>query len=129
MLRYRYNQQVTPIAPFVYIDCQRPLDPNERLTLPALLDTGADISPLPPDTIHHFNLVPLDEIPIASYRGEAVLVATYLVHIQIGSWTIEAVETIAGGEAYAILGWDVLNRFRLVLDGPCAILEIHKDSG
>jgi predicted aspartyl protease len=107
---------------------QRPLDSNERRTLPALLDTGADISTLPPATIHHLNLVPLDEIPIASYRGEAVLVATYLVHIQIGSWAIEAIEVIAGGEAYAILGRDVLNQFRLILDGPRAILEIHKDS-
>ena len=80
MLRYRYNQQVAPIAPFVYIDCQRPLAPNAHLTLPAWLDTGADISTLPPDTIRHRNLVPLDELPIASYRGEAVLVATYLVH-------------------------------------------------
>jgi hypothetical protein len=57
-----------------------------------------------------------------------VLVATYLVHLQIGSWTIGAVEVIAGGDAYAILGRDVLNQFRLVLDGPRAILEIHKDS-
>ena len=127
MLRYRYNQQVTPPAPFVYIDCQRPLGPTERLTLPALIDTGADLSTLPPDAIQHLQLVPLDEIPVASYRGETVLAATYLTRMHIGSWTIEAVEIIAGGEEYAILGRDVLNQFRLVLDGPHTVLEIHKD--
>ncbi len=128
MLRYRYNQQVTPPAPFVYIDCQHPLESTERLTLPALIDTGADLSTLPPDAIQRLQLVPLDEIPVASYRGETVLAVTYLTRMHMGSWTIHAVEIIAGGEEYAILGRDVLNQFRIVLDGPHTVLEIHKDS-
>jgi predicted aspartyl protease len=127
MLRYRYNQQVTPPAPFVYIDCQRPLEPTERLTLPALVDTGADLSTLPSDAIQRLQLVPLDEIPVASYRGETVLAATYLTRMHMGSWTIDTVEIIAGGEEYAILGRDVLNQFSLVLDGPHSVLEIRKD--
>lgn len=127
MLRYRYNQQVIPPAPFVYIDCQRPLEPTERLTLPALIDTGADLSTLPPDAIQRLQLVPLDEIPVASYRGDTVLATTYLVRIHVGSWTIEAVEIIAGGEEHAILGRDVLNQFRIILDGPHTVLEIRKN--
>lgn len=127
MVRYRYNQQVTPPAPFVYIDCQRPLDAITHLTLPALLDTGADISTLPPDAIRTLNLVQLDEMPVASYRGEAV--ATYLVRMHIASWTIEAVEVIVGGETFAILGRDVLNQFHIVLDGPQAVLEMRQDIG
>ena len=110
------------------IDCQRPLEPMERLTLPALIDTGADLWTLPPTAIQHLQLVPLDEIPVASYRGETVLAATYLIRMHMGSWTIDAVEIIAGGEEYAILGRDVLNQFRLVLDGPHGVLEINKVS-
>ena len=127
MLRYRYNQQVVPPAPFVYIDCQRPLESTERLTLPALIDTGADLSTLPPDAIQRLQLIPLDEIPVASYRGDTVLATTYLVQIHVGSWTIEAVEIIAGGEEHAILGRDVLNQFHIILDGPHTVLEIRKD--
>lgn len=127
MLRYRYNQQVNPPAPFIYLDCAHPLEPSERLTLPALIDTGADLSTVPPDTIDRLGLVQLDEIPVASYRGETILTATYLVRLYIGSWSLEAIEVIASGEEYAILGRDVLNHFRIILDGPRAVLEIRQD--
>ncbi len=46
---------------------------------------------------------------MASYGGETVLAATYLTQMHMGSWTIDAVEIIAGGEEHAILGRDVLN--------------------
>lgn len=127
MLRYRYNRQVSPPAPFIYIECEHPLRHSERLTLPALLDTGADLSTMPPAAIEQLGLVQLDEIPVASYRGEAILMPTYLVRLDVASWQLGAVEVIASGEEYAILGRDVLNQFHITLDGPRAILELRKD--
>lgn len=64
---------------------------------------------------------------MASYRGEAILAPTYLIRLYVGSWQMGAIEVIASGEEYAILGRDVLNQFRTMLDGPRAILKIQKD--
>ncbi len=127
MLRYRYNRQVSPPAPFIHIECEHPLGSSERLTLPALLDTGADLSTIPPESIEHLGLVQLDEIPVASYRGETMLAPSYLIRLDVGSWQMGVIEVIASGEEYAILGPDVLNQFRIVLDGPSAIVELRKD--
>ena len=52
-------------------------------------------------------------------------VATYSVEISIHSLEPVLVKAIASeGESIIILGRDILNRFRIVLDGPQSALEI-----
>ncbi|ETW93180.1 MAG: hypothetical protein ETSY1_40350 [Candidatus Entotheonella factor] len=56
-----------------------------------------------------------------------MLAPSYLIRLDVGSWQMGVIEVIASGEEYAILGPDVLNQFRIVLDGPSAIVELRKD--
>ena len=70
MIRYRYNQQVSPPAPFIHVTIRRP---------------GDEVS---------FRVLP-------------------------------AQEALANrDEPYILLGRDVLNSHRIVLDGPQLVLEI-----
>src|SRR4051812_13182913 len=70
-------------------------------------------------------LVPLDELPVAGFGGQVLLVRTYLVDVEIRSLPTQSVEVFAhAGEPYVLLGRDVLNAFRIVLDGPGLAIEL-----
>jgi hypothetical protein len=70
-------------------------------------------------------LVPLDELPIAAFGGQVLLLATYRVQLGVHDLEPLMIEAIAhAAEPFILLGRDVLNGFRLVLDGPRLFLEI-----
>jgi hypothetical protein len=125
-VRYNYNKQVSPPAPFVYVSISRPESSEIAITdLPAQLDSGADISVIPAGVVDRLNLVQLDYAPVAGFGGHMSLVPTYLVGLAIRSFGTMTLRVIADrDEPYVLLGRDVLNHFRVELDGPNLIVEI-----
>jgi hypothetical protein len=70
-------------------------------------------------------LLPLDEIPIGAFGGQVLLLPTYRVQVEIRDLHPVMIEAIAhAGEPFVLLGRDVLNHYRLLLDGPQLFLEI-----
>ena len=47
MIRYNYNRQVNPPAPFVYVSIERPSVDGTTVEMPAQIDSAADISVIP----------------------------------------------------------------------------------
>ena len=47
MVRYTYNQQVSPPAPFVHVSVRPPRGGATGITVPAQIDTAADLSVIP----------------------------------------------------------------------------------
>jgi hypothetical protein len=47
MVRYAYNQQVTPPAPFVHVTVRPPHKGHAGVIVPAQIDTAADLSVIP----------------------------------------------------------------------------------
>jgi hypothetical protein len=47
VIRYRYNTQLQPPAPFVHLLLRNPADGSELLAVPAQIDTAADRTVLP----------------------------------------------------------------------------------
>lgn len=125
MTRYQYARQVTPPAPFVYV-AVRTCDAGQELgDLPAQLDTGASRTVIPWRVVEHLGLVPLDQISVEGVGGHRVSMPTFLVQIQIRPLQPVTVEVAAHkDEPFVLLGRDVLNHFRIVLDGPQLTLEI-----
>jgi hypothetical protein len=125
MIRYAYNRQVEPPAPFVHVTllcADTGLSTNE---IPALLDTAADRTVIPASLVSRLGLVPMDEVSVAGFGGQVVLIPTYFVELSIRTLTPLPLEVLAHPEEpYVLLGRDVLNRHRLVLDGPGLALEI-----
>jgi hypothetical protein len=125
MIRYAYNRQVDPPAPFVHVSLRRPVEGPSMDDLPAQIDTGADRTVIPGGLVARLGLVPLDELPIAGFGGQVLLVATYLVELSLRGQPSRPIEVLAHeGEPYVLLGRDVLNHHRLLLDGPGLALEI-----
>jgi hypothetical protein len=125
MTRYAYNRQITPPAPFVHVSL-RCLETGKTIDdLPAQLDTAADRTVVPGPLIEQLGLVPLDELPVTTFGGQRLLVTTYLVELTIRNQFPQSVEVLAHPEEpFLLLGRDVLNQHRLLLDGPSQVLEI-----
>lgn len=125
MTRYSYNRQVDPPAPFIHVALRSPATGESVDGLPAQIDTAADRTVIPGTLVERLGLVPLDELPVAGFGGQVFLLATYLVELTIRNASPLAVEVLAHpAEPYVLLGRDILNHFRLILDGPELILDI-----
>jgi hypothetical protein len=126
MIRYNYNRQVNPPAPFVHVHLSAPLSGSRGLELPAQIDTGADVTVVPESVVKLLALVQLDEKVVAGFGGLRSIVPTYLLRLHIESESDFLVEVLtSGGETHVLLGRDVINRFRVRLDGPGGLLEIE----
>jgi len=125
MARYRFNEQLTPPAAFVFASIIRPDGGASARDVPAQLDTAADFTVLPTAIVSRLGLRQVSEIPVSGFGGAIALSPTYVVDVQVHDLTSKRVEAVSSDhERYVLLGRDVLNQFRVVLDGPNQILEI-----
>jgi len=126
MIRYRYNNQVSPPAPFVHVTIRRPGDVASAQDFPAQLDTAADMTVIPWRIVEDLDLLQHDEIETQGFGGHVSTVMSFLVQLQIHQLEPVTVEVLADrDEPYVLLGRDMLNRHRVTLDGPQLILEIE----
>jgi predicted aspartyl protease len=126
VIRYAYNQQVIPPAPFVHVSVRPPFAGAVAIIVPAQIDTGADLSVIPGRLVEELQLVPLDSVSALGFGGHLLTLPTYLVELQIRELEPITVKALASHEEpYALLGRDVLNRFAILLDGPNLVIELH----
>ena len=69
MIRYRYNQQTDPPAPFVYGTFQNPADSTELRDVPAQIDTAADRTVLPDHLVQALGLAQMGRIAVGGLGG------------------------------------------------------------
>lgn len=69
MIRYTYNRQIEPPAPFVHVSLRRAGGASSLDDLPAQIDTAADRTVIPGGLVARLALVPLDELPVAGFGG------------------------------------------------------------
>ncbi len=85
----------------------------------AIVDTGADGTLLPQRWLNEINAPLVDEVSLRSHWGESRIARVYSVDLGIGELRLPGVEVVGdelGDEA--LLGRNVLNRLKLLLDGP-----------
>jgi predicted aspartyl protease len=125
MKRFRYNAQLQPPAPFVLVTLANPLTGAEVNNVPAQIDTAADRTLLPSTVVEHLALPVVGDIPIGGVGGTVSLMTVYAVLLTSPTQTALALEVVAHpNEAWVLLGRDVLNSHRVVLDGPGLALEV-----
>lgn len=125
MIRYGYVQQLQPPAPFVHMRLQNPVAGNELHDVPAQLDTAADRTLIPEALVQALNLPQMGTLTIGGVGGTQQAMPTYPLALAIHDLAAQTIEVVASpGESWILLGRDVLNRHRLVLDGPQLLVEI-----
>jgi predicted aspartyl protease len=125
MIRYLYNRQVNPPAPFVHVTIRTANASKELSEYPAQIDPGADRTVIPWQAVEELGLDEIRRLPIGMVGGQILNMPTFLVQIQIRQLESLALEVLGDKEErFTLLGRDILNNFRLLLDGPQLALEI-----
>jgi hypothetical protein len=125
VIRYRYSMQVSPPAPFVYVTLQNPLTGAEMPNVPALLDSAADQTLIPDAFAQALGLTQLSIVTISGVGGIPQAMPSYAALLGIHNLPRQNLEVVGNPkETYVLLGRDVLNNHRIVLDGPQLSLEI-----
>ena len=121
-MKVPYNTSINPPAPFLPVRISNLAD-VEPVSLQAQVDTGADITAIPAQLIDRLGLVPADEIEVEGYDGHRSAIYCYDVILHIDGLRVVGLSTIAFAEDHVLLGRDILNLLRVLLDGPAFSLE------
>lgn len=127
MTGYRFDDSTTPAAPIVELTVGTP-DGARTAKLPGLLDTGADWTTIPAFLVPALDLQPLGDSSITGFGGVSISVSTYLVSTEIRDLQRHIVKVAAADEPIVLIGRDVLNHFRVTLDGPRGLFEIAEST-
>ena len=126
MIRYTYLSQFQPPAPFVYVTLRNPVSGAEQRDVPAQVDSGADCTVLTDALLGSLGLPQMGRLPIKGLGGMTHHLPTYSVAVGIHNLQVVVVEAVVSpGEPWVLLSRDVLNAYRLLLDGPQLGLEIE----
>ncbi len=123
-MKASYDTSLSPPAPFLPVRLASLADHSESITVQARLDTGADLIAIPAALIERLRLVPAGEIEVEGYDGRRTTLRAYDVNLQIDQLSVAGLLVIGFAEDHVLLGRDVLNRLRVLLDGPALTAEI-----
>jgi hypothetical protein len=124
-VRYGYNNQVNPPAPFVFVTLRNPTTGAERQNVPAQVDTAADLTVLPESIAVALGLHTTGFRDVVGFGAGPSQVPVYGVLLGVHTFTPRLLEVLAHpDEPWVLLSRDVLNEIRALLDGPARALEI-----
>lgn len=130
MVRYNYSTQVEPPAPFVYARVSTPDESTSVSAAPAQVDSAADITVIPDHLVSDLGLVPFGDTPVEGFGSGVIVATTYIVRIGIHEMEPLLTKVISGHlEPHVLLGRDILNHYRVTLDGPSQLIEIGEPRG
>ena len=125
---YEYSANYVPPMPI----CQVYLGPGGGETslgpLEAVIDTGADVTVIPIEYLRQIKAKRVSRGRARSLWGDARTVDVYAVALAVNGLRVAALQALADDQGEEIvLGRLVLNRLKIVLDGPAAVMEIVED--
>ena len=92
----------------------------------AIMDTGADATVIPMDLLRRVDARRVGWGQARSVWGDSRRVELFLVSLRIDSLNFRALQVLGDEEGDEIIvGRFVLNRLRIILDGPAAMSEIQ----
>jgi len=116
---YSYHADYDPSFPCLQVVIANPDNALRTELLDALIDTGSDGTLVPLVYLEQLNAVALVETGIRSHWGERRRVHLFMVNLLLGDFTLPGVFVVGDDQGdEIILGRNVLNKLRLLLDGP-----------
>ena len=125
MIRYRYVDRLRPPAPFVNMSLRCAASGIQLDGQAALIDSAADRTVLPGPTVRALGLVEDGRLQFQGFGSEIVELPMFLVEVRVHDFPPLLIRAALGErEPFILLGRDVLNIYRILLDGPQQLLEI-----
>ena len=122
---YTYSPRISPPGPFLFVRIAAS-EASVPMNVHALLDTGADSSALPKDIIALLGLQQTNAGFVGGLAEARSLEPIYEALISIEEGYQENLEVYGLNLPFAILGRDLLNHYRITLDGPNLTLTISR---
>ncbi len=126
-MKFKYSQDYFPPVPLVKVTFITAAESLRTNPLDAIIDTGADGTIVPIAYLDEIMALPTVEMTMRSQWGERRRVLLYLVDVQVGQITLPGIEVVGDEQSdEIILGRDVLNRLRILLDGPANTITLSE---
>lgn len=123
-MSYPYQTDYHPYMPALSIQLGYPEEPLKLGHFTAIVDTGADGTLVPQILIDELGAPVIDEVRIRSHWGEWRITQLFVVDIGIGELRLPAIEVVGDSGKELILGRNVLNKLKLLLDGHAGQVKI-----
>jgi hypothetical protein len=125
MIAVPYDPSFQPAAPIVEATIRNPNVAGPSIDLRLIVDSGAEQTVIPDAVIQTLG-VPRDGwVQVSGYSGAGLLLGEHTVELTIQGQMAVVIRVLAiGADGHFVVGRDVLNRYRVVLDGPRQTLEI-----
>ncbi len=123
-MKFNYAQTEDPPAPFISVTLSHDIHDERMVGINAKLDTGADITAIPSKVVEQLNLRHSGEMAFEDFDGHLFHKNIYAVHIKLPTGQHGKINVLTIPSDHVLLGRDVINQFRLLLDGPALTLEI-----
>ena len=118
-MKFQYNDDYYPPVPVAEVTFITAAESLRAGPFIAVVDSGADGTIVPINYLNEIRASPTIDMILRSQWGERRKVLLYLVDVQIGEITLPGIEVVGDDQSNeVILGRDVLNRLRVLLDGP-----------
>jgi len=126
MMTFPYDENHDPAAPVCQINLSV-ASTGLSVSLPAIIDTGADATIVPLGYLRQIGARRVFEAGLRSQWGERRRVYLYLIDLRLGEFTLPGVYVVGDDRGdEVVLGRDVLNRLRLLLDGPKRVSQVSE---
>ncbi|MEX2705234.1 MAG: aspartyl protease family protein [Candidatus Freyarchaeota archaeon] len=119
----KYDLSKEPPIPKIELTIANP-GTKESVKCVGPLDTGADFTVLPRKLVSDLGLKPAREIEVIDIYGRMSYEWTYYVNIYFNTFSFEFVEVLAIPQDEVIIGRDILNNVKLILNGKKLRFEI-----
>jgi len=124
-MTHLYNADYDPPIPVVNVRFSTPAWSLYTDSLQAIIDTGADGTLAPIKYLQAIEAIAEGQLGLRSQWGERRIVNMYLVDTEIEGVTLQSIWVIGDDQSdEVIIGRNVLNRLKLLLDGPMLLSEI-----
>jgi len=124
-MRYPYDTSYQPPFPVVRVAFHNSEEGLRTAPEKALLDTGSDGSLVPVAYLRQIFAPALTDIRIRSHWGEWRSAQLFAVDLEFGNLRLPDVFVVGDEEGdEIILGRNVLNELRILLDGPANVADI-----
>jgi predicted aspartyl protease len=124
-MKYPYDTSYQPPFPVVRVAFYNSEEGFRTAPEKALLDTGSDGSLVPVAYLRQIYAPALTDIRIRSHWGEWRSAQLFVVDLEFGNLRLPDVFVVGDEEGdEIILGRNVLNELRILLDGPANVADI-----
>ncbi|MBS7638642.1 hypothetical protein KEJ49_07180 [Candidatus Bathyarchaeota archaeon] len=120
----RYDTSYDPPAPSLVARLGNPYSTG-FMEVRAKLDTGSDITVIPHHAVFELGLIPAGRVFVSSVDEAGEWRYTYFLDLSFQGFRFELVEVIPAKRNDMLLGRDILNKLKALLDGKNMNFDLY----